>query len=103
MRRFDATPRRATPKGDNLHHLHSTASRRTTYPHIPLSALMAHDRPSTVDSHRFALPRTRTAWRRPSGEKLANDHRAAAWATGLGPLTGRGRRPRCRAGRPAGL
>jgi hypothetical protein len=26
MRRFDASPRRATPKGHNLHHLHSTAS-----------------------------------------------------------------------------
>jgi hypothetical protein len=34
-RRFDATPRKATPKGHNLHHPHSTASRRTTYPRRP--------------------------------------------------------------------
>jgi hypothetical protein len=29
MRRFDASPRRATPKGHNLHHLHSTASKES--------------------------------------------------------------------------
>jgi hypothetical protein len=29
---FDASPGRATPKGHNLHHLHSTASRRTSSP-----------------------------------------------------------------------
>jgi len=50
MSRFDASPRTATPKGHNPHHLHSTASRRTTYPRIPLSALMAHNGLSTVDS-----------------------------------------------------
>jgi hypothetical protein len=29
MRRFEASPRRATPKGQNLHQLHSTAIPRT--------------------------------------------------------------------------
>src|SRR6266540_5935474 len=33
------------------------------------------DRPSTVDSHRFVSPRTRTAGGDPA--RLANDHRAA--------------------------
>ena len=28
MRRFEASPRRATPKGQNLHQLHSTAITR---------------------------------------------------------------------------
>src|SRR5439155_24030186 len=31
----DASPRTATPKGHSLHHLHSTASRRTTYTTSP--------------------------------------------------------------------
>ena len=38
MRRFDVSPRRATPKGHNLHHLHSTASRRPPYIRTPLRA-----------------------------------------------------------------
>src|SRR5437879_6193996 len=38
MRRFDASPRRATPKGHNLHHLHSTASRSSTYIRTSLCA-----------------------------------------------------------------
>ncbi len=44
MRRFDVSPRRATPKGHNLHHLHSTALRRPPYIEL-LSALMAHTKP----------------------------------------------------------
>jgi len=42
MRRFDASPRRATPKGHNLHHLHSTASESPTYTATPLRARGAH-------------------------------------------------------------
>ena len=38
MRRFDVSPRRATPKGHNLHHLHSTASRRPPYIGSPFRA-----------------------------------------------------------------
>jgi hypothetical protein len=48
MRRFDASPRRATPKGHNLHHLHSTAARRTTYPRRP--PLRARGAQQTVHS-----------------------------------------------------
>jgi hypothetical protein len=54
MRRSDAYPRRATPKGHNLHHLHITASRRTTYPtHPPLRARGARQ---TGHSGRNASP-----------------------------------------------
>jgi len=62
------------------------------------------DRPSTVDSHRFVLPRTRSAGGDPTGavEKLATDHRATAWATGLGQPTDHGRpRPGREGSRPA--
>jgi len=38
---FDASPRRATPKGHNLHHLHSTASRGSPTA-TPLRARGAH-------------------------------------------------------------
>src|ERR1019366_2348306 len=54
MRWFDASPRRATPKGHNLHHLHSTASRSPTYIEL-LSALVAHPR-----SSKFGLSRKRS-------------------------------------------
>src|SRR3954447_11331846 len=43
MRWFDASPRRATPKGHDLHHLHSTTSGSPTYIRLP-SALVAHPR-----------------------------------------------------------
>ena len=46
MRRFDVSPRRATPKGHNLHHLHSTASRRPPYIRTPLRA---HGAPKLID------------------------------------------------------
>src|SRR3954467_12565507 len=45
MRWFDASPRRATPKGHDLHHLHSTTSGSPTYIRLP-SALVAHSRSS---------------------------------------------------------
>ena len=41
MRWFDASPRRAAPKGHNLHHLHSTASRGSPTT-TPLRARGAH-------------------------------------------------------------
>jgi hypothetical protein len=41
MRWFDASPRRATPKGHSLHHLHSTASRGSPTA-TPLRARGAH-------------------------------------------------------------
>src|SRR6476646_7208571 len=41
MWRFEASHRRATPKGQNLHLLHSTTSRSSTYIE-PLSVLVAH-------------------------------------------------------------
>jgi transposase InsO family protein len=45
MRRFGISPGRATPKGHNLHHLHSTASGSPTYIWLP-STLVAHTRSS---------------------------------------------------------
>src|SRR5437763_4304780 len=45
MRWFDASPRRATPKGHDLHHPHSTTSGSPTYIRLP-SALVAHSRSS---------------------------------------------------------
>jgi hypothetical protein len=38
LRWFDASPRRATPKGQNLHHLHSTASSEVSYIDLTLCA-----------------------------------------------------------------
>ena len=69
MRWFDASPRRATPKGHNLHHLHSTASRRPPYIGL-LSALMAHPNPQKAPTSPTAshdTPRAATPARRIPG------------------------------------
>ena len=58
MRRFEASPRRATPKGHNLHQLHSTAITRT-YLHNPGTS--AHGTPTPTNS-----PRWRHDWPRPT-------------------------------------
>src|SRR4051794_23351495 len=72
MRWFDASPRRATPKGHNLHHLHSTASRNLL--RQLLSALVAQTR--SKDSHLgITIPWSGPASGRPSRLKGAVDLR----------------------------
>src|SRR5205814_10402703 len=70
MRRFDITPRRATPKGHNPFISHA-APRQEIYLHRPLSALVAHlkvklraSTPSCASSS--AAPEASTAPIRPS-------------------------------------
>src|SRR3954451_7465517 len=53
MRWFDASPRRATPKGHDLHHLHSTASGSSDLPHVssPPRSWRTQDRDRQEDGH----------------------------------------------------
>ena len=61
MKWFDASPRRATPKGHNLHHLHSTASGNALQ--TPPFALVAHYRTSVRYSRGMQiLPSTSMPW-----------------------------------------
>jgi hypothetical protein len=51
MRRFEASPRRATPKGHNLHLPRSTASAKISYLSTSLSAFVAHWGAETLIHH----------------------------------------------------
>src|SRR5665647_1709636 len=53
MRRFEASPRRATPKGQNLHQLHSTAI-PWTHLHTQAPAFVAH-LPSTLGASKHQV------------------------------------------------
>src|SRR5207249_4504646 len=85
MRRFDASPRRAAPKGHNLHHLHSTAHQegRPTHTSSPPRSRCTTHRPQWTVERRRDCVSVGGGRRYCSTGKLSTTSARTSWAVAL--------------------